>query len=159
MRGTVPVAALGLCSLIAACWAHPGFAGDATSATAPDKGAVLFERDIRPILRAHCLECHGADDKPKGNLDLRLRRFMVKGGDSGPAIEPGHAEKSVLLERVKSGEMPPERARISEKDIAMLLRRKTAHSGHFNLLLVLPFRSTQPKIACARRLTPSCWTK
>ena len=43
----------------------------------------------------------------EGGLDLRLRRLMVRGGDSGPAIVPGNPEKSHLLDRITAGEMPP----------------------------------------------------
>jgi hypothetical protein len=68
---------------------------------------VAFEKDVRPILREHCLDCHGAETEVKGGLDLRLRRFMVRGGKHGPAIAPGDPEGSLLLQRVRDGEMPP----------------------------------------------------
>src|SRR5689334_20414110 len=41
---------------------------------------LTFEQHVRPILRAHCLECHGESGKPKGRLDLRLRRLIATGG-------------------------------------------------------------------------------
>lgn len=68
---------------------------------------VVFEKDVRPILREHCLDCHGAEAEVKGGLDLRLQRFMVRGGKHGPAIAPGDPENSLLLQRVRDGEMPP----------------------------------------------------
>lgn len=69
---------------------------------------LTYERHIRPIFRAHCYDCHGAEVELNGGLDLRLVRFMKKGGDSGPAIVPGDAEASLLLQRIRAGEMPPE---------------------------------------------------
>ncbi|HTN03289.1 MAG TPA: hypothetical protein VL132_15475, partial [Planctomycetaceae bacterium] len=45
------------------------------AASAADDGRTLtFEQDIRPILRAHCLDCHGAEESPQGGLDLRQAR-------------------------------------------------------------------------------------
>jgi mono/diheme cytochrome c family protein len=79
-----------------------------------------FERDVRPILRAHCLDCHGSQNVRKGGLDLRLRRFAVKGGESGPAISPGHPADSYLLDRVKAGEMPPGDQKLAAAEVAVL---------------------------------------
>jgi cytochrome c553 len=72
---------------------------------------VNFEQDVRPILKTHCFRCHGDEEKIEGGLDLRLVRFMRKGGDSGRAItQDGKPERSLLLQRIQSGEMPPEGA-------------------------------------------------
>src|SRR2546428_8421621 len=69
---------------------------------------LTFEQHVRPILRAHCFQCHGEEDEHEGSLDLRLVRLMAKGGDSGPAIVPGKAEASLIVQRLTAGEMPPE---------------------------------------------------
>lgn len=90
------------------------------STDAATSQALTFERDIRPILRAHCLDCHGAVDEKDGNLDLRLVRFMTSGGESGPAITVGDPDASLLIQRVRSGEMPPGEAKVSPAEIALL---------------------------------------
>ena len=70
-------------------------------------GAVLaddplsFEKDVRPVLKAYCLDCHGGGEKVKGKLDLRLKRFLAAGGKSGPAIVTGDPAHSLLIERMK----------------------------------------------------------
>jgi hypothetical protein len=87
--------------------------------TEPD---LYYEKDVRPILKAHCFQCHGEAGKREGGLDLRLRRFIVSGGESGPAIIPGKAEESRLVDRIRSGEMPPEESSLSEKEVATLVR-------------------------------------
>lgn len=79
-----------------------------------------FEKDVRPILKAHCFHCHGEENVTKGGLDVRLARFIAKGGESGPAIVAGDPAKSHLLELVKKGEMPKGKGKLSQKDIAVL---------------------------------------
>ena len=95
-----------------------------TSGASADQPAVkkplTFESDIRPIFRIHCVNCHGAQMDKKGKLDVRLVRFLLKGGESGAAIKPGNAKGSNLIERVKSGEMPPGDKKLSAKEIATL---------------------------------------
>lgn len=69
--------------------------------------AVSFEHDVRPILKANCLHCHGEGEVLEGGLDLRLRKFIVKGGESGPAVVAGRADESSLVQRIVDGDMPP----------------------------------------------------
>ncbi len=71
---------------------------------------LTFEQHIRPIFKAHCIRCHGEEESVEGKLDLRLVRLMRQGGDSGPAIVPGNPAQSVLFQRIRDGEMPPEGA-------------------------------------------------
>ncbi len=81
---------------------------------------LTFEKDVRPILKAHCFQCHGEEGVTKGGLDVRLARFIRKGGKEGPAIVPGKADESHLLELVKAGEMPKDKAKLKDRDIATL---------------------------------------
>lgn len=81
----------------------------AAAAEAPPGGGPVFERDVLPVLKAHCLKCHGAGNL-KGGLDLRTLAAMTKGGDTGPALVPGSAEQSLVVEQVTSGTMPPGKA-------------------------------------------------
>jgi hypothetical protein len=84
--------------------------------------AVTFEQHVRPILKEYCLDCHGGGEKLKGKLDLRLRRFAVAGGASGPAVVPGDAAKSLLVRRLKAGEMPPTEKKVPADKIAVIER-------------------------------------
>ncbi len=72
----------------------------------------FFEARIRPVLIEHCYECHSAEGKAiKGGLQLDSRQGLLTGGDSGPAILPGNAAGSLLLQALKheTFEMPPDR--------------------------------------------------
>jgi len=84
-------------------------------AKAPSQAELdFFEAKIRPVLVKHCYECHSADaakaGKLKGGLQLDTRAATLQGGDSGPAVVPGDAKASLLLEalRFESLEMPPD---------------------------------------------------
>ncbi len=77
---------------------------------APRKGAAFFESKVRPVLVHHCYRCHSGDPaKAKGHLVLDTHDGIRKGGDSGPAVAPGHAATSLLIEAVRHEglEMPP----------------------------------------------------
>jgi len=87
-----------------------------------DSKPLYFEKDVRPILKAHCFHCHGEQGEREGGLDLRLVRLLREGGKSGPAIVPGKPGESLLFEMVQSGEMPEGKPRLPESDIATIER-------------------------------------
>ncbi|HRJ09981.1 MAG TPA: PSD1 and planctomycete cytochrome C domain-containing protein [Prosthecobacter sp.] len=76
--------------------------------------ALTFERDVRPIVKAHCTHCHGEEEKPEGGVDLRLRRFM------DDLIVPGQPEKSQLVEIIRSGEMPKKGGPMPAGELAVI---------------------------------------
>jgi hypothetical protein len=81
----------------------------------------FFEKNVRPLLVEHCFKCHG-NGKTKGGLNLASRDGMLKGGDSGPAIVPGEAAKSLLIQAIRyEGEtqMPPKQ-KLPDRAIADL---------------------------------------
>jgi len=81
---------------------------------------ILFERDIRPVLKAHCFHCHGEDGRERGDLDVRLARLLLEGGEHGPAVVKGKPEKSPLFKMVNSGKMPKEQTKLPAEEIALI---------------------------------------
>ena len=82
-----------------------------------------FEQQVRPLLKTYCFSCHGEGDELAGGLDLRLRRLMVAGGDSGPAIKPGERDKSLLYQRIAKAKMPPgERKKLTPQEVDLIGR-------------------------------------
>ncbi|MEZ6138351.1 MAG: DUF1553 domain-containing protein [Pirellulaceae bacterium] len=103
-----------ICS-VAAC-----AVGAACQLIANESATVLFEKDVRPILKAHCFHCHGESGVLEGTLDLRLSHLIHAGGESGAAIVPGDPARSLLLERIKAGEMPPDDKRLADHELSVL---------------------------------------
>lgn len=84
---------------------------------------ISFERDVRPILTARCVTCHGAN-KQKGELRLDAKSFALRGGDSGPVIVAGKSVESLLWQRVSSTSdderMPPDGKPLTAEQLAAL---------------------------------------
>jgi hypothetical protein len=99
MRTTVSLA-------IAACLAL-GVAGLRTAADdrpEPASAAVeaRFRAEVRPLLEAYCLGCHGKD-KPKGDLDL-------SGFTTAESVARDLPQWELVLEQLEAGSMPPAKA-------------------------------------------------
>ena len=98
-------------------------------AAAPDAAAlppVSYQNDIKPMLEAQCLKCHGPE-KQKGGLRLDHKTEAFKGGESGErGIVPGHASQSRLFQMVSSKKdderMPPKGEPLNAKQLDLLRR-------------------------------------
>ena len=77
---------------------------------------LFFETDIRPIFKASCFHCHGEDEVKKGDFDARLVRLMKIGGGSGPALEPGKPNASLLWDKIAKDKMPKGEKKLSPED-------------------------------------------
>jgi hypothetical protein len=97
--------AIGLVSSIAAAEI------DESKLPPPAQVEIRFVRDIKPILDATCIRCHGPQ-KPKSGFRLDNRDAALKGGKNGVDILPGNSAQSHLIHYVArlvpDMEMPPE---------------------------------------------------
>jgi hypothetical protein len=66
----------------------------------------VFQSEVMPILKRHCIKCHGVSKK-EGALQLHSAIRIWKGGESGAAVVPKDLDSSLLWTRVASHEMPP----------------------------------------------------
>ena len=87
-------------------------------------GAVDFNKDIKPILKARCYECHSESAKKEkaGYVFDNLERFK---GDIGPKgqIVPGDVERSNFLELLTRDKdpMPPSgKDRVTPKELKLI---------------------------------------
>ncbi|MCA9044282.1 MAG: hypothetical protein KDA69_08180, partial [Planctomycetaceae bacterium] len=74
MKPSVPIAS---CLSILTLFVIPAAADD-----------VDFSKDIQPIFRERCYECHGSETHEAG-LRLDARDHALAGGDTGEVIIPG----------------------------------------------------------------------
>jgi|SRR5579883_779299 len=80
-----------------------------------------FEKKVRPIFVASCVNCHN-DKKQKGGLRLDSKAAFLKGGDNGAAVVPGEPAKSRLIQAIQyEGDikMPP-RGKLTDAEITTL---------------------------------------
>ena len=86
-----------LCFCLIALPMLPRLKASATHPAAQEK--VDFRREIEPILRQACYQCHGAQ-RSMGQLRLDSKAAALRGGISGKVIIPGNSQDSRLLHRV-----------------------------------------------------------
>ena len=93
-----------------------------TLLAATSAAEIDFARDVEPILRARCAECH-AYGRAKGEFSLETRESMLAHGE---AVVLGDAPASLLLALVRGDDpdrfMPPKGTRLDEREIEILTR-------------------------------------
>jgi Planctomycete cytochrome C len=63
------------------------------------KRGVSFAGDIKPIFDHSCVRCHGRL-RPKAHLRLDNLWCVLKGGEDGKVVKPGHSTRSLLVRSV-----------------------------------------------------------
>jgi mono/diheme cytochrome c family protein len=108
-----------LASVIACTVALWGGISSATQAA----DAIDFKKQIRPIFKERCYDCHGPRKQESG-LRLDKRQEAMAGGDTGLAIVPGDTSSGLLLKYVQSEDaevvMPAKGDRLTRKQIELL---------------------------------------
>jgi mono/diheme cytochrome c family protein len=122
LRIAVAIASMGLVIGLVAASA----AGPPTHKTLPPaaKQTIDFGRDIEPIFKQRCSECHGPK-KQESSFRIDLRDRLIHGGDSGePAVVAGHSDQSRLIKFVAHLDpdtvMPPQGEPLSDLQIGLL---------------------------------------
>ena len=127
-QGSLATSAPGWCVLtswIVAVMLAPAFAEGAENDTpVVAELAIDYEQDIQPILRKHCLECHGPR-RQESDFRVDVRSKLLQGGDyAEPAIVLGKSDESPLVKFVRGDDpdliMPPEGDRLSPSEIDIL---------------------------------------
>ena len=91
-------------------------------AQSPSQDIEFFEKNVRPLLVAHCFECH-SNKEQNGGLRLDFRESMLKGGESGTPLQLEDPDASLLIQAVRYKnqdlQMPP-KGPLSPSEISIL---------------------------------------
>jgi hypothetical protein len=88
---------------------------DQPAAEAGEGGEVSFANDVLPLLETNCASCHG--EMAMGGLQTTDYDSLMAGGQSGPALEVGAPDDSLIV--VKMGEEHP--AVLAGDDLQVLI--------------------------------------
>lgn len=96
-----------------------------TPGSMTEDDSIKFYRDkVKPILKESCFECHANDpEQLEGSLALTSRASILRGGDSGPAVDSNSPTESLLLKVInyKIYEMPPS-GKLADEKIEILTK-------------------------------------
>ncbi len=95
----------------------------------PAEAAALtyFQTSVKPVLRGNCYRCHWGLNH-KGNFNMGTREALLKGGDRGVAVVPGHPEQSLLVKLIRhegpaDHPMPmPPKDKLEDSEIAAITK-------------------------------------
>ena len=92
-------------------------------AIAADRKIITYEDDVKPILRQHCLKCHGNDEQ-KADLNLQSYATLMAGGSAGLVVKAGRPEASILYQAItdkdEGARMPPKSPPLPAKHVALI---------------------------------------
>ena len=66
---------------------------------------VSFQKEVWPVLKRHCVACHG-DKKAKGGLRMDQVAALLKGGETGALFKAGHPDDSRRVSSVTGVALP-----------------------------------------------------
>uniref|UniRef100_Q01Z91 Cytochrome c domain-containing protein n=1 Tax=Solibacter usitatus (strain Ellin6076) TaxID=234267 RepID=Q01Z91_SOLUE len=96
------------------------FLGIAIAAHAADPD--FFESKVRPVFAKTCYPCH--TESRMGGLRLDSADGIAKGGNSGPPVQPGKPDESLLVQAIRRTheriKMPPS-GKLPDSDIAAIV--------------------------------------
>ncbi len=112
-----------------------------------DDQPVSFHRDVMPIVRIQCVNCH-KPGKAKGGLDLASYASLLKGGESGAVIKLGDPDGSRLFETIcgDEPEMPKESEPLLPNEVALIGRWIREGAKEDEPTSIMAQRPTEPPV-------------
>ncbi|MBM3151807.1 MAG: hypothetical protein FJZ96_06330 [Chloroflexi bacterium] len=98
-----------------------GFTAGMPSETPGAAGAeVSFSKDVLPILKTSCINCHGGTRTEEG-LKLNSYANLIAGSENGPVVIAGDGANSRLVELIATGEMPKRKEALSAETVQLII--------------------------------------
>lgn len=89
----------------------------------PAAHKVNFSQEIKPMLEASCIKCHGRG-RDRGGYRIDSRETTIQGGHGGEAIVPGKSAESYLIELVMGFDpdnvMPQKGTKLTREQVGLL---------------------------------------
>ena len=99
MTSSIKLTAIALTATFGLAAAATAQNATGTLPPASTKQGVTYATDIKTILDASCVKCHGAD-KPKARLRLDSLEGALKGGKDGKILTPGDSANSFVVKAI-----------------------------------------------------------
>ena len=89
----------------------------------PAKHEINFKKEIWPLLKKHCVKCHGPDQQKSG-YRIDNKELAFEGGEMGEAIIPGDSAESPLVHFISGLDeeivMPPKDDPFNAKTVGLI---------------------------------------
>ena len=80
---------------------------------------ISYARDVQPILESRCGTCHFGEFT-SAELHMDSYESLLAGSENGPVIVPGNAKKSLLVQKISTGEMPRRGPQLTPSQIQVI---------------------------------------
>ena len=83
---------------------------------------IVFNSDVKPILRTRCYGCHGPEQQ-MGTFRLDQKERAMIAGRGEPAIVPGNSAQSLMYRRISGARLGPQMpltGALSDEEIATI---------------------------------------
>lgn len=91
-----------------------------SSINAAPETQISYTRDVQPILESRCGSCHFGEFT-SAELHMDTYESLMAGSENGPVIVAGNAKKSLLVQKVSSGEMPKRGPKLTPAQVQIIV--------------------------------------
>ena len=105
------------------CFANPLLSAQDSRPALNAEQVKFYIDQVAPILVNNCFACHGPGSSVKGELYLGNRQDILKGGETGPAVDLENPMDSLLIQAMlyQDIEMPP-KGKLPQSQIDIIIK-------------------------------------